>query len=193
MANTNTPAPPATTETVSGMAVSLVFWSCLLLAASLFASVGLATKLAESLRLRDLYAVNQIELVAMERQNEQLRQVVRAIQDDPDFATELTRIEFDAVRPDEEIIPVTASLKLETRGVEMPRTQPALPRAWYRPWIAVLAENGPLRAKLLGAAALLVVISFTWLQPASAERFERQAKPAVTAWQTLRSRYVRPF
>ena len=175
------------------MAVSLVFWSCLLLAASLFASVGLATKLAESLRLRDLYAVNQIELVAMERQNEQLRQVVRAIQDDPDFATELTRIEFDAVRPDEEIIPVTASLKLETRGVEMPRTQPALPRAWYRPWIAVLAENGPLRAKLLGAAALLVVISFTWLQPASAERFERQAKPAVTAWQTLRSRYVRPF
>ena len=192
MTNTNPPAPQATTETVSGMAVSLVFWSCLLLAASLFASVALATKLAESLRLRDLYAVNQLELVAMERQNEQLQQVVQAIQHDPDFATELTRIEFDAVRPDEEIIPVTASLKLETRGAEVPHRQPVLPLAWYRPWIALLADNGPLRAKLLSAAALLVVISFTWLQPASAERFERQAKPVVTAWQALRSRYVRP-
>ena len=192
MTNTNTSAPQATTETVSGMVVSLVFWSCLLLAASLFASVALATKLAESLRLRDLYAVNQIELVAMERQNEQLQQVVQAIQHDPDFATELTRIEFDAVRPDEEIIPVTASLKLETRGAEVPHVQPVLPLAWYRPWIALLADNGPLRAKLLSAAALLVVISFTWLQPASAERFERTAKPVVTAWQALRSRYVRP-
>ncbi len=192
MTNTNTSAPQATTETVSGMAVSLVFWSCLLLAASLFASVALATKLAESLRLRDLYAVNQIELVAMERQNEQLQQVVQAIQHDPDFATELTRIEFDAVRPDEEIIPVTASLKLETRGAEVPHMQPVLPLAWYRPWIALLADNGPLRAKLLSAAALLVVISFTWLQPASAERFERTAKPVVTAWQALRSRYLRP-
>ena len=163
-----------------------------MLAASLFASVALATKLAESLRLRDLYAVNQVELIAMERQNEQLHQVVQAIEHDPDFATELTRIEFDAVRPDEEIIPVIASLKLETRGMEPSRAPPVPPRAWYRPWIALLSENGSLRTKLLGAAALLVVLSFTWLQPASAERFERQAKPVVSAWQALRNRYVRP-
>ena len=65
------------------------------------------------------------------------------------------------------------------------------------PLEALQAESLALRhamieeAKLLGAAALLVVISFTWLQPASAERFERQAKPVVTAWQALRNRYVR--
>lgn len=192
MANTKPTDQLTTTETVSGLAVSLLFWSCLLLAAGLFASVALAPKLAELLRLRDLYTVKHLQLVAMEQQNEQLKQVVQAIQYDPDFATEMTRIEFDAVRPDEEIIPVTASLKLETRGIETPRSQPTLPRAWFRPWIALLSENAPLRAKLLGAAALLVVISFTWFQPASAERFERQAKPVVTAWQLLRSRYVGP-
>lgn len=180
-------------ETVSGLIVSLLFWACLLLAASLFASVALAPKLAETLRLQDLYTVNQLKLVSVERQNEQLQRVVEAIQHDKDFATEMTRIEFDAVRSDEEIIPVAADLKLETRGIETPRTQPVVPRAWYRPWLTLLTENDSLRSSLLGTAAVLVVVSFTWFQPASTDRIAKQIQFSRTAWQALRKRYVQPL
>jgi hypothetical protein len=176
------------TETVSGLIVSLLFWFYLLLAASLFASVALAPKLVETLRLRDLYTSNQLKLVAVERQNEQLQRVVEAIQNDQDFAAELTRIEFDAVRSDEEIIPVAADLKLETRGIETPQAHPVLPAAWYRPWLALLTENDSLRATLLSAAAVLVVVSFTWFQPASADRLRKHG--GCTVWQTLKDRYT---
>lgn len=180
-------------ETVSGLIVSLLFWFSLLLAAGLFTAVALAPKLAETLRLRDLYTVNQLKLVSVERQNEQLQRVVEAIQHDKDFAAELTRIEFDAVRSDEEIIPVATDLKLETRGMETPRAQPVVPRAWYRPSLTLLTENDSLRSSLLGAAAVLVVVSFTWFQPASADRIAKQVKFGRTVWQALRNRYVQPL
>lgn len=192
MASSVTSGGDRGTETVSGLIVSLLFWCCLLLAASLFASVALSPKLAETLRLRDLYATNQLKLVAIERQNEQLQRVVEAIQNDQDFATEMTRIEFDAVRADEEIIPVAADLKLETRGLETLRPQPVAPRAWHRPWLTMLTENDSLRSGLLGAAAVLVIVSFTWFQPASAARIAQQVRFGRTAWQALRNRYVQP-
>ena len=193
MAGPVTPGGNSDNETVSGLIVSLLFWACLLLAASLFASVALAPKLTETLRLRDLYTVNQLKLVSVERQNEQLQRVVEAIQHDKDFATEMTRIEFDAVRSDEEIIPVAADLKLETRGIETPRVQPVVSRAWYRPWLTLLTENDSLRSSLLGSAAVLVVVSFTWFQPASADRIAKQVQFGRTAWQALRKRYVQPL
>ena len=190
MASPVTPVGDRGTETVSGLIVSLLFWCCLLLAASLFASVALAPKLSETLRLRDLYSMNQLKLVAVERQNEQLQSVVDAIQNDKDFATEMTRIEFDAVRGDEEIIPVTADLKLETRGIATSRPQPVTPRAWYRPWLTMLTENDSLRSGLLWAAAVLVVVSFTWFQPASADRIAKQVRFGRSVWQALRNRYI---
>ncbi len=190
MASPVTPGGNSATETVSGLMVSLLFWSCLLLAASLFASVALAPKLAETLRLRDLYSANQLQLVLIERQNEQFQLVVEAIQSDRDFAAEMTRIEFDAIRSDEEILPVAADLKLETRAIEAPRAHPVAARAWYRPWLTPLTENDSLRSTLLGAAAVLVVVSFTWFQPASAERIAQQARFGRTAWQALRDRYT---
>ena len=193
MAGPVTPGGNSDNETVSGLIVSLLFWACLLLAASLFASVALAPKLTETLRLRDLYTVNQLKLVSVERRNEQLQRVVEAIQHDKDFATEMTRIEFDAVRSDEEIIPVAADLKLETRGIETPRVQPVVSRAWYRPWLTLLTENDSLRSSLLGSAAVLVVVSFTWFQPASADRIAKQVQFGRTAWQALRKRYVQPL
>lgn len=180
-------------ETVSGLIVSLMFWFSLLTAAGLFTCVALAPKIAETLRLGDLYTTNQLKLVSIERQNEQLQRVVEAIQHDKDFAAEMTRIEFDAVRSDEEIIPVTTDLKLETRGIETPRLQPIVPNDWYRPWLTLLSESAALRSSLLSAAAVLVVVSFTWFQPASADRIARQVRLGRTAWQALRNRYVQPM
>ena len=93
-------------ETISGMAISLAFWLCLLLSAVLFAIVALSPKLFIYLQLRSQFDANQSRLVSLERQADQLQRVVHAIGNDKEFASELTRIEFDAVRPDEEVIPV---------------------------------------------------------------------------------------
>ena len=179
----------SSTETVSGLMVSLLFWCCLLAAASLFAGVALAPKLTETLRLKGLHAANHHRLIAVERQNERLQRVVEAIRHDTDFASEMTRIEFDAVRADEEIIPVASDLKLETHAPEANRVSPVIPRGWSQPWLEQLTRNDSLRSMLLGAAAVLVVLSFTWLQPASAGRLERHISLGRSLWQTLRDRY----
>lgn len=179
-------------ETLSGMVISLLFWLCVLVAAALFAAVGLSPKLIEQLRLRDEFAANQFRLVQVEQQNEQLEQVVNAIRQDKEFAAEMTRIEFDAVRRDEEIIPVESELRLSPRDIGIPHVPAVMPRAWYRPLLVPIAENDSLRRNLLTAAAALVVVSFTWFQPTASER--ATASGDVTRrsiWSALRDRYVR--
>ena len=53
------------------------------------------------------------------------------------------------------------------------------------------AENDSLRRNLLGTAAALVVISFTWLQPATARRLDRPVGACQSMCRALRNRYVR--
>jgi hypothetical protein len=178
-------------ETVSGMVTSLLFWFSLLAAAFLFALVGLSPKLLEQARLRDEHAAIQLRLVQLEQQNEQLQGVVDAIRQDKDFAAELTRIEFDAIGRDEEIIPVDAHLRLAPRNLELPRTPAQIPRAWYRPLLIPFVENDALRSRLLIVAAVLVVISFTWLQPSSARKLDQPVGTCWSVWQSIRARYIR--
>lgn len=178
-------------ETLSGMVISLLFWLSVLMAASLFAAVGLSPKLIEQLRLRDEFTANQFRLVQVEQQNEQLEQVVNAIRQDKDFAAEMTRIEFDAVRRDEEIIPVESELRLSPRDIGVPHVPAVMPRAWYRPLLVPFAENDSLRRNLLAAAAALVVVSFTWFQPTVSARSSVTAEPTRRSiWSALRDRYV---
>lgn len=171
--------------------VSLLFWLSLLVAAAIFGVVGLSPKLIEQAWLREQYATHQLRLVQIEQQNEQLQRVVDAIRQDKDFAAELTRIEFDAVGRDEEIIPVEARLRLSPRDVGLPRGAAKAPRAWYLPLLAPFVENDSLRMRLLGVAALLVVISFTWLQPSAARKLDRPVGACWSMWQVIRARYVR--
>lgn len=181
-------SPP---ETVSGLLVSLMFWLSMLLATLLFAAVGLSPKLLEQARLNAQFQANQSQLVAIERQNERLQRVVDAIRNDQDFAAEMTRIEFDAVRTDEEIIPVDAELRLVPRDIDIPRISAAVPEVWYRPVIAPFAESDSLRQSLLAAAATLVIVSFTWFQPAARRSRPNLAVARKSVWQLLRTRYVR--
>jgi cell division protein FtsB len=178
-------------ETISGLVLSLSFWLSLLLAVALFAAVGLSPKLIERARLRDESDAIQFRLVQIEQQNEQLQRVVDAIRGDKEFAAEMARIEFDAVRRDEEIIPVDSALRLSPRDPIAPRSQSVVPRIWYRPLLVPFAESHSLRMSLLGTAAALVLISFTWLQPASARQLARPVGACRSVWQALRSRYVR--
>ena len=179
-------------ETLSGFAVSLLFWFSLLIAAAAFAAVGLSPKLLEQARLSSEYATNQHRLVQIEHQNEQLQRVIDAIQNDPEFAAEMTRVEFDAVRSGEEIIPVEAGLRLEPRGLENIASRPAAARIWYRPLVAPFAENDSLRRGLLGAASILIIVSFTWFQPATAGQLGRSVAAGRNLWRAVCSRYVRP-
>jgi cell division protein FtsB len=185
------PVPSSRPETISGMAISLIFWLCLLLACVLFALVSLAPKLQVYLQLRSQFDMKQQRLVALELQAEQLQRVIEAIRTDTDFAAELTRIEFDAVRPDEEVIPVDMALKLDARAVETPLPDMDAIHEWYEPIVTHLASDGGLRVSFLGAATLLVILSFTILQPARAEPISTVIRGRKSFWQNLHKRYAR--
>lgn len=176
-------------ETASGVAMSLIFWLCLLVAAGLFGLVSLAPKFSVYLHLRSQFDNNQRKLVALEEQAEQLGRVVHAIQNDPDFVAELTRIEFDAIGPDEEVIPVDEELQFDAAKVQTAVPELNVRPEWYEPYVLYLASNGNIRLVLLGAAAVLVIFSFTLLPP-SGHGLETNRRSA-SLWQNLRNRYVR--
>lgn len=182
---------PESKETVSGLIVSLLFWFTLLIEAGLFAAVALAPKLVESIRLNESFDTGQNRLVAIEDQNEQIKRVIDAIKHDQNFAREMTRIEFDAADPSEEIIPVAPSLKLDSNRVE-----PVVPEsnelaAWYVPWLIPLSKDQTLRSSLLATAAVMVIISFTWLQPGTARKLDPSVRASRWVWQSIVSRYAR--
>lgn len=185
------PSRPASDETVAGLAVSLIFWLCLLAAAALFAAVALSPKFLIYLQLRSQFDTNQVKLVTLEQETQQIQRVITAIREDKEFAAELTRMEFDAARPDEEIIPVESTLKLDPRS--KPKTTATLSSIdpWYATAVRSLASDSSLRQTLLISAALLVVMSFAMLQPASAEQLVAGVRGGRGVWRSLRDRYVR--
>ena len=126
----------------------------------------------------------------MEHQTEQLHRVIEAIQTDADFSAELTRIEFDAVLPGEEVIPVEMDLKLDLRSLETPSLPPIqVVQEWFEPIVLRLASDTRLRNGFLGAAGLLVIVSFTAFAPA---RTEDPSNPQGhdSLWGQFRKRYV---
>lgn len=174
-----------------GACVSLAFWLSLLTGASCFAAVALAPKLLQAQRLAALYAENQHRLSALEQQTLQLARVVQALQQDPTFVEELARVEFDAFRPGEEVLPVEPDLRLNQKPVvTMPRREWA---SGEHPWLRRLATDQTLRNRLLVTAALLVVAAFTWLQDIPPRQVPSPAAlRSSTLWSQLCARYLRP-
>lgn len=173
------------------MVVSLIFWLCLLVAAILFGLVSLAPKYSVYLQLRSKFDVNQRKLVALEAQTEELSRVVHALENDKEFVAELTRMEFDAVGPGEEVIPVDDELRLNANKMPSTADDPAPIHEWYEPYVTYLASNGTVRMSLLATAAVLVIISFTLLPPAGPATGTENSSRQGSLWHTLRSRYVR--
>jgi cell division protein FtsB len=152
------------------MAISLLFWLTLLAAAAVFAAVSLSPKLATYLALCDEFRAQQEELVELEQQHAELERVIAALKNDPQFVAELARLEFDAVRPGEEILSVDSSLTLAPRA-GLPRQQrPSTLTSPWRPWVAVVATSRPLRSTLLLSAAILVLFAFGWLHTPGDQR-----------------------
>jgi cell division protein FtsB len=161
-------------RTIRGTCISISFWTCLLVAAACYAAVALSPKYLQHQRLSAQLAANQHALITLERQTLQLKDVVTALEKDAAFAEELARVEFDAVRPGEEVLPVDAELRLDRRvpAVNAERSMASEAASdslqfRFRELINQAAHARDVRNVLLIAAAGLVIVAFTWLQETS--------------------------
>ena len=153
------PVPRADGES---WASALAFWSALLLAGLLLATVLLAPKAKTLAELGVEYATNQVRLVELERRAIELEEVAEALREDPSFAAELARMEFAAGQPGEERISIPADLRLV--AAKPSQSIPAAPvnRGWQFPaaLLELVASSAWLRRTLLVLAATLVLGAF---------------------------------
>jgi cell division protein FtsB len=169
------PADSGTTAAEPGWLASLLFWLALLVGAALYGVVALAPRYLAYLESWRDFRANQVQLVALQQNERYLERTVAALGRDPQFAAELARVDFNAVRPGEETIPVDPHLSLDARTEpEVRVTSPRLP--WYAPLVAIVAEQERLRRNLLIAAAVTVLFAFTFLHESETPRIRSAAR-----------------
>lgn len=169
--------------------ISLTFWILLFLAASLFAAVVLSPRYLSYLELRNEYLSNQVQLVTLENQVEYLKQIAHSLEHDPEFRSEVARVDFDAVRPGEERITVDPDLALNLPQWNPQRKIPVTSRAWYVPMLSVLSENQKVRSSILLTAAVIVVVSFTFLHESQSQQLETVTRSTKDVLSLFLSRY----
>lgn len=150
-------------ETRQGWVASLAFWMCLLFSAMLYASIALSPKLLAYLTLRQECDTHQLRLVGLEQQISHIQKVIEAMKHDPSFAKEMARVDFDAVKSDEERIPVDSDMTQTVRpGVaNLHVPPPDLP--WFTPILRVLAYNRLIGNTVLAISAATILYAFTSL------------------------------
>ena len=145
------------------MLVSLLFWLTLIVSASLYSAVALSPKLLSYIELRNQHFQNQVVLVDLEDQVQHLERVATALESDPEFADELARVEFDASRPGDQRVAVQQTLWLDRPDSLSSPVAEAHTLPWYTPLIRAFAGNQELRNYSLAAAAILILMAFTFL------------------------------
>ncbi|QDT94905.1 hypothetical protein [Gimesia aquarii] len=176
-------------ESSFGWIISLIFWIFLFIAASLFASIVLAPRYLSYLNLRNEYHANQVRLVTLENQVEYLRQVAHSLEHDPEFRSEVARVDFDAVRPGEERIAVEPNLALDIPEWNPNHKIPLTNGFWYLPILKVLSENQKVRSSILLIAATIVVLSFTFLHESQSRQLETITRSTRNMVGCVLSRY----
>jgi cell division protein FtsB len=179
--------PTTNAPTLRAWLTSLLFWFAVLAAAGMYALVALSPKVLAWQEERARWRENQERLVWLERKVDYLKQVAQALESDPEFAAELARIELNASRPGDERLPVEGPLTLAAdndRRSEVGGRRSALPSSDLRPLPSAIrlppstlrefAEDAERRRWTLVAAAVLVVIAFTFLQDSPARRSESE-------------------
>ena len=142
---------------------SVAFWLCLFVAAALYAIVFLSPKLLSHAQLSSRYDDNLAQLVVLQEHCEHLKTVETALQSDPGFKAELTRIEFDAVDPAEQRIPIGNGLSLNSIAAAPVKAPPGKTLLWYTPVLEFLTGNPQYGNCMLLVAAALVMIGFVGL------------------------------
>ncbi len=171
--------------------VSLLFWTQLLIAALLYATVALAPKVNTLLNLSADSQSLKSQLVDLEHQVTDMKKVTEALEHDPRMLEELARLNLDVTRPGEESIPVGSELMLQSE-MTRPRTlPPEFERPWYVSVVEAFATNHSLRNSLLFGAAVLVLISFTFFHASQAAQFSTGLKSVRESASSLTKRYRR--
>lgn len=176
-------------ESGLGWAISLTFWIFLFVAALLFAAVVLSPRYLSYLKLKNEYLSNQVQLVTLENQVDYLREIAHSLEHDPEFRSEVARVDFDAVRPGEERIAVEPDLALDVPQWNPRNKIPVSNRAWYEPMLGVLSENQKVRSSILLSAAVIVVLSFTFLHESQSRQLESVTLSTRNLFGVLLSRY----
>lgn len=172
--------------------VSVLFWSSLFLAGTLYAAVALSPKvLAWKTLQRERYN-HQVRLVTLEWQTRYLKRVVQAFETDPEFAAEQARIDFDANRPGEERIAVDPSLSLDSRQFEPVFPQQNVSSQWYLIGFDAIASSRQLQRSMLTAAALITILAFTFFQESQIEGLKKLFRTIRDTWLWATSRYRNP-
>jgi hypothetical protein len=175
-------------------AASLAFWCSLLIAAGLFAVLALAPKLRTYHQLSRDYQGLHRQLVSTERRTESLARVADALQHDPDFASELARINFDAPKT-EQRTPVGPQLSLtawdsdSTVDTEV-RPSPAV--LLDGPLLNALSDDRTVRVPLFAASSLLVVVAFGLCGQTVANRCKESERTQIGIRGWLADRYRNP-
>lgn len=165
---TTTPHPAAP-PSPSGLFVSLSFWFSLLTAAALFAAVTLSGKILDTERRAAEVAVeaSRVDQLALEVHRLELK--AHALETDSDYIAAVARQKLTpqsprtaSVGPNVPDRPLDAASNLHTPIASDARLE------ILRPWMQRIAADSLLRARLLMAAAALVLFAFTFLHERSA-------------------------
>ena len=147
---------------------SVLFWVCLFACGGIYALVYMAPKLAIHADLRRTERVNHQRLLNWQRETSRLQRLALACERDPAFARELARKKFDYRPAEEESIPLPPHLTLQINAGTSPPPETAESRLpvepWYGPLVRWLAGHPTVGNGLLGIAALVTVLAFTFLQ-----------------------------
>ena len=189
-------ASPGTSERTAtrqgSWLVSILFWLTLLTAGSLYGMVALAPKLSVWMTLRANYVANQVQLVRLEDQVNYLKKVAHALEHDPHFTAEVARMEFRAGHANAESIPVDDQLSLSARTAPAVVERPDLILPWYSGLVKTVATNPTVRYVLMGMAAVLIVVSFTFLHDASEMTIRSACRGMMSGGQRVIRRYYSP-
>ena len=150
--------------------VSISFWITLFAAASLYAFVALSPRLARWTKLRNDFYGNQVRLVSLETRVRALDRIIDELESDPQFAAQVARMDFGAMRDGDEIIPVGSRLSLQWSATTPADPLPRMPARWYQPLVDRIARPGTVRSASLVVSALLVIFAFAGLHDANGRR-----------------------
>lgn len=169
----------------AGLFLGMVsFWVILLLAAIIFAAVALAPGALRWFQLRDQVHRNASQMLRLERDVEQLSRIRTTLETDADYRRQqaskgspLDR-QLDAVkRPPERRKSPSAAATVRVFGPGGAEI------------LGLVGRDPPLRKTLLGIAALMVLIAFTFLNPAGGSVLWSLFRVPANSLRGLRRRY----
>ena len=176
---------------------ALSFWCSLFLATGLFAVLVLAPKLRTYRELAREHESLERQLVTTERRTEALSKVTDALEHDPQFAAELARVNFDAAGT-EQRIPVGPQLSLaawdSNTSAADGEKQSSASSVLDGPLLDTLTDDRSVRAPLMAASSILVLVAFALCgdsSPARAASEFETSRIGIRGW--LANRYRKPM